>query len=106
VLDLIRELLGLRKRRQKRVPIPAMTLTIEGKAYETENWSLSGFHLNKLRRAVKVGEKIEGQIGDLGYSSGGGFSASVVRLSEDGGFGACWSDIDRDIFTAMSGFGG
>ena len=100
---LVLDLLGVRKRRPKRISIPAITLTIEGKAYETTNWSMSGFRLESFKRPVSVGETLKGQIGELGYSSGGGFSASVVRLTEAGGFGACWSDIERDIYTAMSG---
>ena len=75
----------------------------DGKAYETTNGSISGFRPASLKRPVRVGETLKGQIGELGYSSGGGFSASLVRLTEAGGFGACWSDIERDIYTAMSG---
>jgi hypothetical protein len=99
-------LFGIKRPRTKRIAIPSITLTIEGKAYETSNWSMSGFRLDKFRRDIAIGENLKGQIGPVRYSGGGGFNASVVRLTEDGGFGACWSDIDRDIYTAMSGFGG
>jgi len=78
MINLILDLLGVRQRRPKRLEIPALTLTIEGKAYEVSNWSMSGFRLEKFARPVSVGEKIDGQIGELGYSRGGGFSASVV----------------------------
>jgi len=105
VLGFIRDLFGIQRPRTKRVAIPSITLTIEGKAYETSNWSMSGFRLENFKREVAVGENLKGQIGPLRYSRGGGFNASIVRLTEDGGFGACWSDIDRDIYTAMSGFG-
>ena len=105
MIDLILDLLGIRQRRPKRIVHPTITVTIEGKAYETENWSMSGFSLNKFKREVTVGETLKGQIGPLGYSRGGGFNASVVRKIENGGFGACWSNIDREIYSAMSGPG-
>ena len=94
------------RRRKSRIEQPGLTLTIERKAYETFDWGMSGFRIAKFKRDIKVGETIEGQISEFGGSSGGSFTASVVRLTDDAGFGACWSEIDRDIYTAMSGPGG
>ena len=94
------------RRRKPRIVRPGLTLTIERKAYETFDWGMGGFRIAKFKRDIKAGEIIEGQISEFRGSNGGSFTATVVRLTEDGGFGACWSEIDRDIYTAMSGPGG
>ena len=106
MLNKLAGFLGLNRRRKTRIEVPQLTLTIERKAYETLDWGMSGFRINGFRRDVTVGEKLEGKIGNFGGSSGGTFIATVVRLTDDGGFGACWSEIDRDIYSAMSGQGG
>ena len=98
--------LGLNRRRKPRIERPGLTLTIERRAYETFDWGMSGFRVAAFKRQVKVGETIQGQINEFRGSDGGSFNATVVRLTDDGGFGACWSEIDRDIYTAMSGSGG
>ena len=99
-------LFSANRRRKSRIEHPGLTLTIERKAYETFDWGMSGFRITKFKRDIKAGEIIEGQISEFRGSNGGSFTATVVRLTEDGGFGACWSEIDRDIYTAMSGPGG
>ena len=106
MLDRIARMLGLNRRRKMRVERPGLTLTIERKAYETFDWGLGGFRVANFKRELVTGETITGQIGPYLGSDGGSFTASVVRLTDDGGFGACWSEIDRDIFAAMSGSGG
>ena len=55
------------------------------------------------KREISTKEKIKGQIGAVGASSGGAFTATVIRVTDDGGFGACWTDIERDVFDAMHG---
>jgi hypothetical protein len=106
MFKLLRRLFKINRRRETRILRPGLTLTIERKAYETFDWGMGGFRITGFKRDIKVGETIEGQIGEYRGSKGGSFTAAVVRLTDDDGFGACWSDIDRDIFTAMSGPGG
>ncbi len=92
-------------RRHHRAAAPELTLTIEGKAYATTDWSMSGFRIANFKRPVTANEYVEGKIGPIGPSNGGSFKASIVRVTEDGGFGACWSKIDRDVYHGMSGSG-
>ena len=106
MFDFITRLFGFNRRKKTRVERPGLTLTIERKAYETFDWGMGGFQVKKFNRQVKVGDSIEGQVNEFRGSDGGKFIATIVRLTDDGGFGACWSEIDRDIFTAMSGPGG
>ena len=106
MLAFLKKMVGLNRRRKSRIEHPGLTLTIERKAYETFDWGMGGFRIAKFKRDIKVGETIEGQISAYRGSNGGTFTAAVVRLTDDRGFGACWSEIDRDIYTAMSGPGG
>jgi hypothetical protein len=103
MLEALARLAGFNRRRKKRIEQPGLTLTIERKAYETLDWGMSGFRINNFKREVKVGERIDGKIGSFHGSRGGSFVASVVRITDDGGFGACWSEIDHDIYNAMGG---
>lgn len=103
ILGPVLAVIGIDLRKTPRRITPELTLTIEGKAYATTEWSLGGFHIANFKREISTKEKIKGQTGAVGASSGGAFTATVIRVTDDGGFGACWTDIERDVFDAMHG---
>jgi hypothetical protein len=51
------------KRKDRRVLFPPISITIEGMAFETNNWSFGGFMVDGCGAALAAGETISGTLG-------------------------------------------
>lgn len=70
-------------RRDRRYPLPPITLTLASGAYTTSNWSLGGFLLPPGIEAV-LGAAVSGMATMPDGGTTHAFSAEVVRREADG----------------------
>src|SRR5277367_3198269 len=69
-------------RRDKRYPLPPVSITIDGVEYVTVNWSLGGFLLSGFEAPVKPAERVVGKLQVNKDVEPVEFSGVVVRLDE------------------------
>src|SRR5471032_2588159 len=69
-------------RRDRRYPLPALLITIDGVEYSTINWSLGGFLITGFDRKIAPGESISGMLHSLDQTTGFAFAATVVRTGD------------------------
>ncbi len=69
-------------RRDRRYPLPALVVTIEGGEYTTVNWSLGGFLITGFERKIPAGKPITGKLALADQAIGFEFTAKVVRIGE------------------------
>jgi len=69
-------------RRDRRYPLPALVITIDGGEYTTVNWSLGGFLITGFDRKLSSGKPITGKLSVADHSVGFQFTAKVVRTGE------------------------
>ena len=70
-------------RRDRRYPLPPITLTLPSGAYQTSNWSLGGFLL-PAGLGLAPGAPVEGNATMPDTGANHAFAAEVVRCDADG----------------------
>jgi hypothetical protein len=70
-------------RRDRRYPLPPITVTLVSGAYSTSNWSLGGFLL-PAGIGLALGATVSGEATMPNAGTRHGFSAEVVRCDGDG----------------------
>lgn len=70
-------------RRDRRYPLPAITVTLDSGAFATGNWSLGGFML-PAGGEFALGASVAGQLALADAGESHAFSAEVVRCDADG----------------------
>jgi hypothetical protein len=70
-------------RRDRRYPLPALVISVDGTEYTTINWSLGGFLVTGFDRKVMPGQTIAGMLRPIDRPEGLAFTATVVRSGED-----------------------
>lgn len=91
------------RRRHRRVYDRPIKVRLEGKHYDTLDWSLGGFLINGYHRTLEVGERLSGKIGPVDGIKAGDFVVEVVRTTDGGDVGVRFIEISSEIFLAMSG---
>jgi hypothetical protein len=71
------------ERRDRRYPLPPLTVTIDGASYTTLNWSLGGFLLGDWTVPTKSGEVLSGMLQAEKDGPRFGFTVEVVRWSPE-----------------------
>jgi hypothetical protein len=79
-------------RRDRRYPLPALVISVDGIEYETINWSLGGFLIAGFHRRISPGQTIAGAFRPAGRPEALEFTASVVRSGE-GQLAAKFTDL-------------
>ncbi len=80
-----------------------LKLKVEGRTYQTLDWSLGGFRIKDYHRPLEIGERITGKV-SLPYGGHvGDFVAEIVRATEDGDVGVRILEITSRTFVAMAG---
>ncbi len=90
-------------RHHRRVYDRPIKVRVEGKQYDTLDWSLGGFLINGYHRPLEIGECLSGKIGPVDGVKAGDFIVEVVRTIDDGDVGVRFIEISSEIFLAMSG---
>ena len=69
-------------RRDRRYPLPALVITIDGGEYTTVNWSLGGFLVTGFKGKIAAGKRIAGTLAVADQPLGFEFTAKIVRSGE------------------------
>jgi hypothetical protein len=90
-------------RRDRRYPLPPVTITIDGVAYVTVNWSLGGFLLAGFDAPVKRAERITGMLQLKKDVAAVEFTGAVVRVDEPekGNLAVQFIDLDDATMTLL-----
>jgi hypothetical protein len=90
-------------RRDRRYPLPPLTVSIGDANYVTVNWSLGGFLLAGFTGSVAVGQKLSGELRVQDRAEPVEFSAMVVRVDEPGpgNLAAQFVDLDDRTVTLL-----
>lgn len=91
------------RRHHRRVYDRPIKVRVEGRRYDTLDWSLSGFRINDYHRTLEYGDRLSGTIGPLDGIKAGDFVVEVVRTTDNGDVGVRFIEISSEIFLAMSG---
>jgi hypothetical protein len=89
------------RRRHRRNYGHSLSLTIEGKRYETLDWSLGGFRIADFHRPVAPCQQIVGKVTGRGVRDGE-FTAAIVRTPVGGEVGCRWLDISCVTMMSMA----
>src|ERR1700749_2026764 len=69
-------------RRDRRYPLPPVSITIDGVEYTTVNWSLGGFLLSGFEVAMKPGQHIAARLQVNKETAAVEFTGVIVRIDE------------------------
>lgn len=89
------------RRADPRVQYPALVLSIEGRRYESRDWSMSGFRLSEYSRDLQPHDRIRGLVGLAPEEPSAHVEAEVIRVSERDGIGLRIMEIAPSAFQAM-----
>lgn len=98
----IKRLRTAERRRYQRIELSPLKLKIDGKRYNTVDWSLGGFKIGRYHVPLASGDKVSGRI-TLEHGASGEFVAEVVGVREDGEVAFRLVEITPSIFLAMGG---
>ena len=90
------------RRRYVRIVNPPLRLRIDGKRYDTVDWSLGGFKIRRYHRGLSAGDQIQGEI-RFDTVKPGEFVAEVIQVQASGDIGLRLLEITPATFLAMSG---
>jgi hypothetical protein len=90
------------RRKHRRIYGHSLSLTIEGKRYETLDWSLGGFRIADFHRPLAPCQQLAGTV--IGHSGvrDGEFTAAIVRTTVGGEVGCRWLDISCVTLMSMA----
>ncbi len=71
------------RRADSRVEHPPLILSMEGRRYESSDWSMSGFCLREYFRDLRPGERIRGLVSLAPAEPSGHLEAEVVRFGDN-----------------------
>ena len=99
--DLLSKMFSGRERRRHPRVRGGLALRVESVDATVMNWSPGGFRVAALDGvSPQAGALLSG---DLELETvRGGFTARVVTVYPDGGFGACFDEIDTELFRALA----
>jgi len=80
----------------------ALNLSIEGRQYQTLDWSLGGFRIVDPHRSMVPRQQIAGEVIGGSGIRGGGFTAEIVRTTIGGEVGCRWLDISAATLMSMA----
>lgn len=89
------------KRADPRVQHPPLILAVEGRLYESWDWSMSGFCLREYFRDLRPQERIRGLVSLAPAEPSGHLEAEVVRVCERDGIGLRIVEIEPATFQGM-----
>jgi hypothetical protein len=92
----------IERRKHRRIYGHSLSLTIEGKRYETLDWSLGGFRIVDFHRMLTPCQQIAGVVLDRDGVRGGEFTAAIVRTTVSGEVGCRWLDISCTTLMSMA----
>jgi hypothetical protein len=90
-------------RRDRRYPLPPLTINLDVAEYTTVNWSLGGFLLGGYTGSAYAGQKLSGKLKVHGSAEPVAFTAVVVRVDEPGlgNLAVQFTDLDDRIVTLL-----
>jgi PilZ domain len=90
-------------RRDRRYPLPPVSITIDGIEYVTVNWSLGGFLLSGFDAPAKRAQRITGQLQLKKDVAPVDFKGAVVRVDEPekGNLAVQFVDLDDATMTML-----
>src|SRR5271154_521686 len=92
----------IERRKHRRIYGFSLSLTIEGKSYETLDWSLGGFRIADFHRPLEPRQQIAGTVVGQSGVRGGEFTAAIVRTTVGGEVGCRWLDISCVTLLSMA----
>jgi len=87
--------------RHPRVFGHALSVSIEGRSYQTLDWSLAGFRVSDFHRALAPAQQISGLVVGRSGIRDGEFTAEIVEAGI-GGVVCRWLDISADTLASMA----
>ena len=88
--------------RHPRVFGHALSVSIEGRSYQTLDWSLSGFRVNDFHRVLAPCQQISGLVVGRSGIRDGEFTAEIVEAGTASGIVCRWLDISADTLASMA----
>jgi hypothetical protein len=90
-------------RRDRRYPLPPVSITIDGVEYTTVNWSLGGFLLGGFEVPIKRGQHIAAKLRVSKDATPVEFTGVVVRVDEPekGNLAVQFVDLDDATMTLL-----
>src|ERR1700730_13742270 len=88
-------------RRDRRYPLPPVSITIDGVEYVTVNWSLGGFLLSGFDAPAERAQRIAGKLQVSKNVAPVDFTGAVVRVDEPekGNLAVRFIDLDEATMT-------
>lgn len=83
-----------------------MQMDIDGKRYQTLDWSLGGFRIAGYHAPLRPGQRVGGRIDSGDGIVSGDFAAEVVRLTDAGEVGLRFIEVSPATFLSMAGVRG
>jgi hypothetical protein len=68
------------RRADVRITSPALSVDLDGRDFETRDWSLGGFLIRGIPRHFEVGDSLQGQLGPLSSETRAPFRGRVIRV--------------------------
>lgn len=93
---------GAERRQHRRLQTAKLSLTIGGKRYKTNDWSLGGLRITVPNNTLAVNDVISGTMTGPGIFDRGTYEASVAWVGDNGELGASFIEISPESFMAMS----
>lgn len=90
------------RRRNQRFELPSIRLKIDGKRYDSIDWSMGGFKIGRCHLSLVPGDSVTGVI-TLEHGESGEFVAEVVAVRADGQVAFRLLEITPRVFLAMGG---
>src|SRR5438105_403683 len=90
-------------RRDRRYPLPPLTVLVADVEYSTVNWSLGGFLLGGYVGTAHIGQKLAGKLRVHDRADPVDFTAVVVRIAEPGpgNVAVQFTDLDDKTMTLL-----
>jgi hypothetical protein len=98
----LKHLLGRDKRQHPRVYGRPLKLLIDGRRYESLDWSYSGMRIAGYKLPLRPRDSIAGTILATGHVQRGDFVAEVVRVMPDGSVGVRFIKLWSETLVSMS----
>ena len=97
----LRKLAGREQRKHPRIYGRPLKLQVDGRRYETADWSLSGMRIAAYPAGVALKTAIAGTILPSGHVRRGDFVAEVVRVLPDGSVGVRFVKLWSETLISM-----
>jgi hypothetical protein len=90
-------------RRDRRYPLPPLTINLDVAEYTTVNWSLGGFLLGGYKGSAFAGQTLAGKLSVRDNTEPVAFTGVVVRVDEPGpgNLAVQFTDLDDRMVTLL-----